>query len=193
MGGNKVTRKRLWRWRNNPLRRHDDVCEAWILVVMWAVVLVGGTIAALVTAHAADEVFAQQRAERHPVRAVLLTDTPQSTSSVRSGSHRALVTVRWTTPGGATRTGQTLVKTGLRTGSAVTVWQDSRGALATEPTGATEASVAAGLFGVAATLALSGLVFGAGSLARWRLDQHRLQQWDREWALVGPGWNQRTG
>jgi len=40
MGRNRHLRKRLWRLRSNPLRRHDDIVEAWIVLVVWAVVLV---------------------------------------------------------------------------------------------------------------------------------------------------------
>jgi hypothetical protein len=195
MGGNKVTRKRLWRWRwrDNPLRRRDDIREAWVLLLTWAVVIVGSLAAGLVTAHAANEVFAEERAQRHPVQAVVLTGAPRSTSSSRSMSYRTVERVRWTGSDGVTRTGHALVRAGLPTGSAVTVWQDERGALTTKPIGPTESAIEAGLFGTAAAVALSGLVFGTGALARWRLDRRRLEQWDSEWALFGPRWDQKTG
>ncbi|WP_263635550.1 hypothetical protein [Streptomyces sp. CoH27] len=35
-------RNPLGRWRDNPLRRREDVAEAWIVVALWVVVLVGG-------------------------------------------------------------------------------------------------------------------------------------------------------
>ncbi|MFF7047259.1 hypothetical protein ACFY94_02655 [Streptomyces griseorubiginosus] len=190
--GSRGTKSRLWRWRSNPLRRHDDVVEAWIVLVMWTVVVVGGVIAGLVTAHAAHEVFARERAERHSVAAVLLTDVPQTPSAAR-GTDRALAKVSWTAEDGVTRTGQTMVGTGLHSGSTVTVWLDARGALTTEPTGPTEAAAESALFGFAAAAALSGLAFGAGALLRWELDRRRLAQWAKEWDLVGPRWNQTTG
>ncbi|MFF0087724.1 hypothetical protein ACFYR1_50145 [Streptomyces canus] len=34
MDGDKPAKKRFWRWRTNPLRRHDDIVEAW-LVLDW--------------------------------------------------------------------------------------------------------------------------------------------------------------
>ncbi|MFF8941534.1 hypothetical protein ACF1A5_04470 [Streptomyces sp. NPDC014864] len=191
--GTRRTGRRLWRWRRNPLRRHDDVVEAWVLLVMWVVIVVGGAIAGAVTALAADQEFARQRADRQAVRAVLLTDVPLGTSSAGSESYRAPGQVRWTAPDGTTRTGRTLVSTGLRSGSTVTVWQDRHGVLTTEPPGATEAAVEAGLFGTAAALGFAGLAFGTGALARWRLDRHRYAQWDAEWDLVGPRWDQKTG
>lgn len=66
MHGGRRTKKTLWRWRSNPLRRRDDVLEAWLVLAVWALIAVGGTLAGVLTARAADDVFAQQRAERTP-------------------------------------------------------------------------------------------------------------------------------
>lgn len=41
MHGSRCTRKRFWRWRSNPLRRHDDIVEAWIVLAVWAVIAIG--------------------------------------------------------------------------------------------------------------------------------------------------------
>ncbi|MFF4505070.1 hypothetical protein [Streptomyces sp. NPDC001401] len=185
------TRKRLWRWRSNPLRRSDDIVEAWIVLAIWAVIAVGGTIAGLVTAHAAAEEFAQQRAARHSVQAVLLSVVPQDVPAVRETAHRTLAKVRWTAPDGTTRSGYTRVSTGLQAGSRLAVWQDDGGALTTEPTGPAASAAEAVLFGAAAALAFSGATFGAGAAVRWRLDQRRFAQWGREWDLVGPQWGGR--
>ncbi|WP_229859937.1 Rv1733c family protein [Streptomyces anandii] len=181
----------LWRWRGNPLRRHDDVVEAWLLLVMWAVILVGGALAGTLAARAADQEFAHQRADRHPVAAVLVTDVPQTANG--GDAYRAPAKVRWTAPDGTARTGRALVETGLQSGTKVTVWQNGRGTLTTQPPGPTEARVEAALFGASAALALAGLVYGGTALARWRLDRHRYEQWGAEWDLIGPRWDQKTG
>ncbi|KQX67413.1 MULTISPECIES: hypothetical protein [unclassified Streptomyces] len=186
-------RKRLWRWQANPLRRRDDVVEAWIVLAVWIVFVVGGTVAGLVTAQAADEVFARQRAERQSVRAVLLTDVPSGAPSIGGTSDRRTTTVRWTASDGSTRTGRTLVDGGLEAGSTVTVWQDGHGRLTTAPPSTTEAAMESGFLGVAAAAGLAGLVFGAGAVARWRLDRRRVDEWGREWDLVGPRWGHKTG
>ncbi|MFG2937006.1 hypothetical protein [Streptomyces sp. NPDC048282] len=182
MHGDSASR-RLWRWRNNPLRRHDDLVEAWIVLAVYAGVALGGTV----TARAADQVFAQQRAERRSVRAVLVTDAPKSTAPDVMGS------VRWTAPDGSARTGPTLVEAGLPAGSRVVVWQDGRGRLVAEPPDATEAGLEAGVLGAGAAGATAGVVLGAGAVARWRLDQRRIARWGREWDLVEPKWGHRTG
>jgi hypothetical protein len=187
------TRRRLWRWRRNALRRRDDVAEAWIVLVMWVIVLVGGAVVGLATGHAAREAFARERADRRAVTAVLVAEVPRSTATVTSESYRAPATVRWTASDGTTHTGRALVGTGLRPGATVTVWQDAHGSLTTEPTGRTEAAVEAGCLGLLAAVALSGAAFAAASSARWWLDRRRLDRWGAEWELVGPRWTQRTG
>lgn len=193
MEGCQPVRKRCWRWRNNPLRRRDDIVEAWIVLAVWVVMVVGGAVAGLVTAHATAEVLARQRADRRPVRAVLLTDVPRPASGVRSPVDKARSQVRWTAPDGSTRTGHTLVDTGLNAGAGVVVWQDRRGTLTPAPPSSTEAAVEAGVLGTPAALALAGAVLAGGAVARWRLDQRRLEAWGREWDLVGPSRGHRTG
>ncbi|MFR9799801.1 hypothetical protein ACL02U_28475 [Streptomyces sp. MS06] len=192
MSGRQRTTKALWRWRGNPLRRRDDVIEAWVVLAVWLVVLVGGTLVGLVSAHAADAVFAEQRDTRHPTRAVLVTDAPRETGSVGS-SARTSAAVRWTTPDGTVHTGRTLVRSGLPAGATVEVWLDSGGALTTRPASSTEASVEAAVFGGAAALGLAGLAWGTGAVVRWRLDRRRIDAWGSEWAVVEPGWSHKTG
>ncbi|MER6129046.1 hypothetical protein ABT173_42105 [Streptomyces sp. NPDC001795] len=185
------TKVRLWRWRSNPIRRRDDVLEAWLLLAIWALIAVGGTVAGMVTAHAADQVFAQQRAERIPVRAVLLSDVPRT---VTSGIGRDLISarVRWTTSDGATHNGMTLVSTGKKAGSTVRIWIDGQGKPSTQPPAPAKAAVESALMGASAALALSGVVFGVGSAGRWYLDRRRIEQWDREWNVIGPRWGHKT-
>ncbi|WP_055524796.1 hypothetical protein [Streptomyces graminilatus] len=192
MAGGRYAKKWLWRWGGNPLRRRDDIVEAWIVLAVWTVFAVGGTVAGLVTAHAADEVFARQRAERHPVRALLLDDVPAGTTTLGGTSDRRMARVRWTASDGSARTGQTLLKTGLKAGSRVTVWQDGQGRFTVAPRSSTEAAVESGFLGTGAAAGFAGLVFGAGAVARWRLDRRRVDQWGREWDLVGPRWSHRT-
>nr|BFD80667.1 hypothetical protein StreXyl84_00680 [Streptomyces sp. Xyl84] len=186
------TRKRLWRWRRNPLRRHDDDVEAWILLVAWVLILAGGAIVWAVTARAVDQDFSRQRADRHAVAAVLLTDARPALSTA-SETYRASAEVRWTAPDGTARTARTQVPAGLPAGTAFTVWQDGRGTLTGAPATPGEARTQAALFGAAAAGAVTGLVYGTAALARWRLDERRYARWGTEWETVGPRWDQRTG
>ncbi|MFF4507351.1 hypothetical protein [Streptomyces sp. NPDC001401] len=182
-------KKWLWRWRANPLRRRDDVLEACLVLAVWALIAVGGTLAGVLTARAADDVFAQQRAEHTPVRAVLLTDAPRAVTK----GYRALVKVRWTVADGSTRTGKTLVDGGRKAGSTLALWTDPQGNLTTQPPSRTDAAVEAGFLGAGSALAVTGMAFGAGGAARWWLDRRRIDQWGTEWDLVGPRWGHKTG
>lgn len=183
------TKRWLWRWRANPLRRRDDVLEAWLVLALWMLMAVGGTLAGVLTARAADDVFMQQRTERTPVTAVLLTDTPPAEST----SYRAFAQVRWTARDGSARTGRTLVEGGLRAGSTTVLWTDTQGNLTTRPPSRTGAAVEAGLLGATSALAVTGIAFGVTGAARWCLDQRRIDEWGREWDLVGPRWGHKTG
>ncbi|MEU9451535.1 hypothetical protein [Streptomyces sp. NPDC048277] len=192
MSCRKPVGKRFWRWRNSPLRRREDRVEAWVVLSVWTVVAVGGTTAGLVTAHAADEAFARQRAERQAVPAVV-TGLAQRPPTLGTSGGKAVATVRWTAPDGSPRTESTLVDSGLKAGGRVVVWQDGHGTLTAAPPSSAEAAVEAAVLGAVAGLSLTGAVHALGALARWRLDQRRLDAWDREWDLVGPRWGHRTG
>ncbi|CAL9325906.1 Rv1733c family protein [Streptomyces sp. SudanB182_2057] len=188
------TTRRMWRWRSNPLRRREDVVEAWVVLAVWVIAVVGSVLAGLVTAHAAEQRFAEQRAHRHAVRAVLVTDVPHGAAAKWAADGRTQGSVRWTAPDGTSRTGRTLVAGGLETGALITVWQDDQGRLMpSAPTSRSEGHVVAALFAGAAALAVAAPVLGAGAVARARLDRRRIAQWGQEWDLVGPRWGPKAG
>ncbi|MFE7931292.1 STAS domain-containing protein [Streptomyces sp. NPDC057456] len=121
----------------------------------------------------------EQRAERHAVQAVLLTDVPRTMTATVRSADRTTASVRWTSPDGVSRTGRTSVSTGHKAGSEVTVWQDGQGHLISEPTDPATAANEAGLLGAAAALALAGLArSGRGRTMAARPAAHR---------CVGPG------
>ncbi|MGW2033888.1 Rv1733c family protein [Streptomyces sp. NPDC001811] len=187
------TTQRLWRWRSNPLRRREDVVEAWIVLVVWVLAVAGGALAGLVTARAAEDDYAEQRAHRHAVRAVLVSDAPRDLTVDGSPDGRVQGSVRWAAPDGTSRTGHTLVDGGLKAGARLTVWLDDRGRLVlSQPPGRVRSDVEAALFGAAAVLAVAVPVFGAGAVARAQLDRRRMAHWDQEWGLVGPRWGPKT-
>ncbi|MFF7643848.1 hypothetical protein [Streptomyces canus] len=188
-------RKRLlWRWRSSPLRRHDDVVEAWIVLAVWTVIALGGALVGALAAHATGESLASLRAERHTVRAVLLEST---TRAVLAGAGvstdgRVGAEVRWRASDGTSRTGRAQVDAGQKAGTRVLVWTDTDGKLTKEPPTATGAAVEAVVVGAGAAFAFGGVTFAAGRALRWRLDRRHYDQWGREWALVGPQWRRRT-
>ncbi|AVV44620.1 hypothetical protein PYK79_13805 [Streptomyces sp. ID05-04B] len=189
----KRTRWLLWRLRSNPLRRRDDVIEAWIMLGVWTVVVLGGTAVGAVTVQAADESFAQLRANRHSVRAVLLETAERAMPTAEGATDdRVRAKVRWTAPDGTTDTGRATVDSGLQAGSRVVIWLDDQGRIASQPPTAAQAEAQAGLLGASAALALGGLTYGAGRVARWRLDRRRTEEWGRRWDQVEPQWRRKT-
>ncbi|MFF3615491.1 hypothetical protein [Streptomyces sp. NPDC002580] len=193
MRGAQDARQWCWRWRRNPLRRRDDVFEAWIVLIVWTVIVLGGTLAGLITSHAADASFTRLRQDRHAIPAVL---TESSGSALPAGEgavyDHVRAAVRWTAPDGSPRTGRALVESGRKAGSPVVIWMDSEGQLATAPPSAGAASTESTLLGVGAAVSLGGLVFALGGFARWRLDQRRYDRWGREWERLGPQWGHKT-
>lgn len=193
MRRNKRGKQALWRWRSNPLRRRDDIVEAWIVLAVWTVVALGGTLAGLVTARAADESFARQRAGLQPVRAVLVKDAAPAVPAAEGVSYaRVAATVRWTGADGSPRSSRALVDAGQKAGAKVQVWANGQGKLTTEPATVTEAAFSAALLGAAAALGLGGVTYAAGRGVRGRLERRRLDRWGREWDRVGPQWARRT-
>ncbi|WP_310719009.1 Rv1733c family protein [Streptomyces lydicus] len=193
MNGNRSSKKLLWRWRNNPLRRHGDVVEAWVVLTVWVIATVGGTVIGLLTFHAADGVFTHQHMERHPVRPVLLADVPREPAGTLAANDNFSAPVRWTAPGSSVHTDNASVNTGLDAGSRVLIWANGKDQVVTEPPTPSEAVTKAGLLATGAVFAFVGLALGVGCLARRNIERQHFEQWDREWELVGPRWGRKTG
>ncbi|MEU7058005.1 hypothetical protein [Streptomyces sp. NPDC046197] len=180
------TRRSLWRWRRNPLRRREDLVEGWVLLAAWAVVLVGGPLAGVVSAQAATESLDQQRAERHPVTAALVGDAGRGGST--TADDRVLATVRWKSPDGTAHTDRTLVDAKLKPGDRVVVWADGHHRITNRPPTPNQAEAQAAATGVMASLAVAGAAAGGFCAVRAGLDWRRGRAWDAEWQKVGPQW-----
>ncbi|MYW16959.1 hypothetical protein GT039_15510 [Streptomyces sp. SID2955] len=189
-----VKRVRLWRWGHNPLKRHSDVVEAWIVLVTWTLALLGGVLAGVVTAQATDSAFAARRAQVHAVPAVLTDDaakTPSGGSGYDDG--RVWAAVRWTDTAGNVHTGQANVLPGSPSGSRLTVWTDRTGRLVSSPPIGTGAAAQVVLAGALVAPLAGATVWAGGRLIRTRLLQRRLAEWEEEWEQVGPEWRKRSG
>ena len=190
------TRVRGWRWRRNPLRRRSDVVEAWTVLAVTALMLLGAPLVGAVVGWWAHDdaraVAAAQRSERHRVHAEVVGRVPDSLPTVQGGRERSYrVTVRWTEAGGATKTATARVPTGTDRGEKVDVWFDSRGRSVAPPpdeTAVWQHTVTMGACGAGAAIAviLLGHTAVRGAAAR-----HRLAEWERDWALTEPLWTRR--
>ncbi|MDH6553281.1 DUF3592 domain-containing protein [Streptomyces sp. SAI-041] len=190
------TRVRGWRWRRNPLRRRSDVVEAWTVLAVAVLMLLGAPlIGAVVGGWAHDDaraVAAEQRAERHRVRAEVVGRVADSSPTVQGGRERSYrATVRWTDAEGATRTATARVPAGTDEGEKAYVWFDSRGrSVAAPPDGTAiwQHTLVMGACGAGATIAV--ILFGH-CLVRRVAARHRLDEWERDWALTEPQWTRR--
>ncbi|MGW3210228.1 Rv1733c family protein [Streptomyces sp. NPDC001135] len=189
-----VARVRLWRWRRNPLRRHSDVVEAWIVLVTWVVAVLGGAVAGLAAAQTADSAFSARQAQVHAVPAVLVdagARTPTSGSGYDDG--RVWTAVRWTDEHGRVHTDQAKVRPGAPAGSQVTVWINRAGRVVSAPVTGAAADLQAALTGALVAPSAGAVVWAGGWLVRGRLIRRRMAEWDEEWKQIGPRWGNLSG
>ncbi|MEV5735950.1 MULTISPECIES: Rv1733c family protein [unclassified Streptomyces] len=189
-----VTRDRLWRWRHNPLRRHSDVVEAWVVLVTWTLALLGAALGGWAAAHSVDATLTARRAHVHAVSAVL-TDGAARTPAAGSGydDGRVWATARWTGPDGKVHMDRAKVLPGAPAGSQVTVWTDPAGRAVPEPASAAETMLQTVLTGALVAQVAGTTVWAGGWLVRNALVRRRLAEWDEEWKRVGPEWRNYSG
>ncbi|MFH9659533.1 hypothetical protein ACH4NF_17365 [Streptomyces sp. NPDC017248] len=189
-----VTRVWWWRWRRNPLRRHSDVVEAWIVLAGWLLALLAGVVAGLAAARTSESAFAARLVRTHSVSAVV-TDGAARRPSAGSGydDGRVWATVRWTGPDGAVRTDRAKVVPGVPAGSRVTVWTNPAGRIVPAPVVGAAADLQAALTGALVAPTAGALVWGGVWLVRDRLIRRRMAEWDEEWKRIGPRWGNLSG
>jgi hypothetical protein len=181
----------LWRWRRNPLRRRSDALEAWIVLVAWALTVLGGTLTGLAATQSVEHGLARERAEWHSVPALLTQDAAATTAS-ESAAELVWAKVRWTAADGSARAGRARVFASSTAGTPVTVWTDLDGRLVTRPATASQARLRASFVGVLVGVSVAGVPFACGRLLCGRLQRRRMEQWDEEWQRVGPLWGRMT-
>ncbi|MFE9449960.1 hypothetical protein [Streptomyces sp. NPDC006739] len=188
------TRLGLWRWRRNPLRRHSDIVEAWVVLAAWVLALLGGAFAGVLAGQVTDSAFDARRAQVHAVSAVL-ADGAQRTAPAGTGydDGRVWATVRWTDADGSVHQGRAKVLPGVPVGTRLTVWTDRTGQVVPHPAGEGEAALQAVLTGVLVASLAGTAVWAGGWLVRTGLVRRRLAEWDEEWKRVGPEWRNFSG
>ncbi|MDX2698025.1 hypothetical protein Sipo8835_23695 [Streptomyces ipomoeae] len=185
-----------WRWRRNELRRRSDVIEAWMVLVVAFLLIVGAPavgVAVGVWAHGnARAHAATERAERDRVSAVIVEDAPASVPSA-GGDTQPLHWVRahWTEPDGDSRTGRAQVPAGTKRGDRADVWLDVSGRSVKAPPTDTAVWQHALSMGTCATGGVIVLVLAAHFTVRRVAIRHRLAEWEEEWAHTGPDWGHR--
>ncbi|GGT05236.1 hypothetical protein GCM10010240_43390 [Streptomyces griseoviridis] len=191
------TRVRGWRWRRSPLRRRSDVIEAWTVLAVAVLLLLGapalGSAAGWWAHGQAQAVAAEQRAERRQVRAEVVGTTPDALPSVQSGGqHSYRTTVRWSEPGEAPRTTTARLPARTRHGETVTVWVDARGRNVPPPADAATIWRHAATMGACATAGSAALILLGHCAVRRAALRRRMAEWDAAWALTEPQWTRRN-
>ncbi|MFJ4557344.1 hypothetical protein ACIP4Q_14745 [Streptomyces massasporeus] len=187
-----VRRSRLWRWRRSPLRRREDLVEAWILLAAWLVAGVVGPVAGVLSVRATVDALAQQRAERRPASAVVVDDASRSFVSGGVTVDHVIATVRWTAADGTSHTGRTQVDAGSKAGERVAVWMDQGERLTTPPQTPGQADIEAAFTGVAAFIGVATAAAAGFYGARVVLDRRRSRAWDAEWQKQGSRWGRAS-
>lgn len=173
------------------LRRTATRWEDVLSVVLGLLVAVGLVAAWLTGAAAHDAVTergATEAADRTPVTAVV-TDRATSVGDLQAGQQA--LTVSWTGPDGAARTGGTSLPGMYEIGDRLTVWVGDDGRLTTPPSTPADAATVAAAAGFM-TLVLWGLVLtGLGMLGfRWTTRRFA-DAWEIDWMAFEPQWSGR--
>ncbi|WP_282083742.1 Rv1733c family protein [Streptomyces tendae] len=190
------TRVRGWRWRRNPLRRRSDVVEAWTTVVVALLLFVAAPVLGAATAWwgygQAQAIVAEQRAERHHVRATVEDRSPGGLSTGQlGGQHSYRATVHWKAADGTEKSTTAQVPAGARHGDSVDVWLDSRGRSVPPPSDGAEIWQHSATVGSFTTIGTVGTVLLAHRAVRAVALRRRMAEWDRDWALTEPQWTHR--
>jgi hypothetical protein len=180
----------------NPLRRGTDRAEAWIRIGLVLVFLAAAPLAGWQAADWARSVAnratrTQQATERY-VAATLLHNVPGSPDSpFGSEGSPGWVLARWSTRGGAVRTGSVQAPPGARAGSTVRVWTDRSGALTGPPLQRSQVRDWVLMIALLAPVMLALLLLVALGLSRQVLERRRMASWERAWSAVEPHWTRR--
>ncbi|MGW0188927.1 Rv1733c family protein [Streptomyces sp. NPDC003362] len=190
------TRVRGWRWRCSPLRRRSDVVEAWTVLVVTVLLVLGAPLAGVAAgwwAHQdARSTAAEQRADRQRVRAEVVGRVADTMPAVQGGREYAYrVSVRWTDPEQGVRTAVARVPVGTERGDTVDVWLDERGRSVAPPPDGTAIWQHTLAMGICAAGGAVGVVVLGHLLVRHTAMRHRLAEWERDWARTEPEWTRR--
>jgi hypothetical protein len=183
------TTVRLWRRRQSPLWRRTDTVEAWSGLATALLIAVGAPLVGATTAWHVEDSLRQERLDRHPASAVLVTDAQSVYGETGTSTVRA--TVRWTASDGSVHTEAAPVASSGTAGSRTTIWLDRRGRPVDRPPTAAVAEWQGDLAGSSAALGTCIALLSGHRVVRWRLNRIRDQEWERQWTQVGPRWRHR--
>ncbi|MDT0441384.1 Rv1733c family protein [Streptomyces johnsoniae] len=178
---------RWWRWRNNPLRRRNDLFQAWVGLLLAVAVgvatpLTGWAVGASVHGSLSATAEQQARTGRH-LTAVLVHDAPRhpEPGSAEARETRYPAEVAYTAPDGTGRTATADVVPGLAAGAGVRVWVDGDGDIADPPAGPEDIRYRAIGWGSAAGCTVLATGKLAYAVTAHLLDRRRSAAWSDAW------------
>lgn len=192
-GGRWLSRQvRGMRPDRNPLRRRIDRLEAGLMTGL----LVSAVAAAPFAAQAASRVAyrsalqsrQEQLATRYEVRAVV-TEQAGTATGYLGADVPALAL--WTSAGGLRRSGEVPVRPGSPAGTAVPVWTDASGYLASPPLNLSEAAADADAAAICAVTGVAVACAAAAAATRLLLNRRRMAAWEADWLATAPAWNRQ--
>jgi hypothetical protein len=178
------------------MRRTTDRIQALLRAVLLALLVIGGPVATTYAGHAAYASAARtaraQAMAWHRVPALILRVGQVATLWQRPDTTGpATLSVRWTTPQGASCTGEIAGRADAAPGSLTAVWIDKAGQLTARPLSRTDVwervLEAVAVTTAALILLLSAISWAASAV----LNRYRLAHWEAEWLAVEPQWTGR--
>jgi hypothetical protein len=181
---------------SNPLRRRIDRAEAFIFGGLLVAALTVAPIAAVEAGQVAytDSLrvaHAQERTD-HKTTAVLLAPPAASSAGGYTVSSLVPADARWTTPAGASRTGDVQVVPGSVKGQTVPIWTDAAGNVTSAPATEEQASGQGTFAAVMAVVLTLVTCFSAAGSTRMILNRRRLAAWDADWTVTAPMWTRQS-
>ena len=179
---------------SNPLRRREDLLDAWLtpvtIVVFLAMcpLIVGVTGALVRSVNSAAE---RAQSSWRPVPAVLLHSAPGAAGQAYGAIPWESPTLARWTAGGRARTGEIPAPAGARAGSTVTAWLNRDGRVEAPPLTKREAGQRVVELTLSALSLLAAVLITMMQLARHALNRRRLASWEAAWLAIGPLWSRR--
>lgn len=170
--------------------RVEDIV-AWLLMSAWLVLLVGAWMSGYSMHARMREQAEVARASQSQISAVLVEAVPTRTGGPASVGLPVAAAVRWTSMDGSPHTGRVHVMSAAAAGSVVSVWVNRDGTITGSPSSASDAWVAGVLVGFNVLLLGSAVLVGTWIGVRRTTASVNADQWEREWAEVGPTWSRR--
>jgi hypothetical protein len=177
--------------RHNPLWRRTDSLRSRLraLLVLGLVASAGLSVLVALALYQDDRSASHRYAATlHQVQAVAVSDADQQHGGL-GGDFSAVV--RWTDPSGKAHQTRAAADPATLTGDKVAVWLDSTDQVAAPPTNVADSAGKAVVLGSLALVTAATLVSAMGSVARSRLNQADIRNWDREWEKTEPAWTRR--